>query len=218
MSPSDWQKCASGGFKQLPPLDIIVAVHFLVLWGLIMRRHFSVMLCLAAIFLALGPISAKADVVWNVSGTFVGGGGFTGTFAINVYGELESNYSFTTTAFGAFPGFTYNSSDSYFSSGTFFVDAQPQYQADLHLEFLNSLSVASADNPLKIIGPSYECQGSFSCYLPDVSQGGDIRFVGSGFAAAVPEASSWALMLVGFFAVGALTQRRRSRRAVRLAR
>jgi hypothetical protein len=171
-------------------------------------RRLALVLFLLAGFVAFAPTSAKADVVWTVSGTFEDGATLSGTFTINSYGYLENNFSFTTTAAGLFPGFTYNSSDSYYSNGTFYVDAQPQYSADLHLDFLKSLTVASANNPLVVGGVSYECQGSFSCYIPDVSRGGDIRVLESGFASAVPEASSWALLILGFFAVGALAQRR----------
>jgi len=165
----------------------------------------------AAMMLLLNTATtAKADVVWTVSGTFDDGTTLTGSFTTNVYGFLEDNYSLTTQSEGAFTGFTYNSSDSYFSNGTFYVDFQPGYEQDLHLVFADSLSVPNLNNPLVGGGPSYECQGSFSCYIP---AGGPIRYIDAGFASAVPEPATWAMMLLGFLGMGLVGYRRSARRA-----
>ena len=158
--------------------------------------------------------TAKADVVWTVSGTFDDGTTLTGTFTTDVYGYLEHNYSLTTQSEGAFTDFTYNPSDSYFSNGTFYVDFQPRYEQDLHLVFADSLSVPNLNNPLvgggpSGGGPSYECQGSFSCYIPS---GGPIRYIDAGFASAVPEPATWAMMLLGFLGMGFVGYRRSARR------
>jgi len=148
---------------------------------------------------------AKADVVWTVSGTFDDGTTLTGSFTTNVYGYLLNNYSLTTESQGAFAGFTYTSSNSYFSNGTFYVDFQPGYRQDLHLAFLDSLSIPNPNNPIvgvvppAVTGPSYECQGSYSCYIP---AGGLTRYIDGGFASAVPEPSTWAMMLFGFLGLG----------------
>jgi len=166
-------------------------------------------LCTASFGLALlSP--AKADVVWTVNGTFQDGTTLTGTFQINVYGYLDKNYSLTTQANGAFSGFTYTSSNSYFQNGSFYVDFQPGYKQDLHLAFLNSLLTPSPDNPIlsaasPATGPSYECINSYSCF--DLG-GGTVRYLGTGFASAVPEASTWAMMLLGFAGVGLIAYRR----------
>ncbi len=123
----------------------------------------------------------------------------SGQFTIDVYGYL-GNFVLTTTGAATFPGFTYNPSDSYFSNGTFYVDAQPDYQADLHLTFVDSLLVGASNNPLVggSPGPSWECTGSYSCYVPD----GTIRYIASGAASAVPEASTWAMLILGFAGLG----------------
>jgi hypothetical protein len=155
--------------------------------------------------------ASKADVQWTVSGTFDDGGSLSGQFTINVYGYLENNFSLTTTSGSLLPGFVYNSSDSYYSNGIFYVDFQPGYTADLHLLFTNSLLVASKNNPIigGAGGPSYECQGSYSCYLPS---GGDTRYFTSGAASAVPELSTWAMMLLGFAGLGFAGYYRANRR------
>ncbi len=160
-------------------------------------------------FFVCSAPGAKADVYWTVNGNFIGGGSVSGHFTINVYGFLENDFSLTTTSGGSFAGFTYDASDSYYSNGTFYVDAQPGYTQDLHLDFLNSLLIPSPHNPLVALGASYECVGSFSCYLPDSN--GQYRYIGSeGFAAAAPEPATWAMMILGFLGIGFMTYRRKS--------
>jgi hypothetical protein len=164
-------------------------------------------------FFAGGASGAKADVVWTVSGTFDDHTVLTGTFTTNVYGFLENNYSLTTQADAVlgFVGFTYTSSNSYYSNGTFYVDFQPGYAQDLHLQFADNLAVPNLDNPIMgasgspPTGPSFECQGSFSCYIP---AGGPIRYIDGGFASSVPEISTWAMLLLGFAGVGFAGYRR----------
>ena len=151
---------------------------------------------------------AKADVVWTVTGTFDDGSSLSGSFTTNVYGYLENNYSLTTSIARSVHRLYFHSSDSYYSNGTFYVDFQPGYQQDLHLTFLDSLTVNS-NNPLVggAGGPSYECQGSYSCYIP---AGGAVQYINSGFASAVPEPSTWAMMILGFAGLGFMAYRRSS--------
>ncbi|MDN3278961.1 PEP-CTERM sorting domain-containing protein [Frankia sp. RB7] len=175
----------------------------------------SVFALFTASFGVIQPSPAKADVVWSVNGTFQDGTSLTGTFTINVYGYLAKNYSLTTQANGDFSGFTYTSSNSYFSNGTFYVDFQPGYKQDLHLAFLDSLLTPNPDNPIlgatsPATGPSYECINSYSCY--DLG-GGTVRYLGSGFASAVPEPSTWVMMLLGFAGFGFAAYRRPQRLA-----
>ncbi len=151
--------------------------------------------------------TSKADVQWVVSGTLSDGGTLSGEFTINVYGQLENNFNLVTTGGSLLSGFDYNASDSYYSTGTFYVDAQPAYENDLHLEFANSLGVGSLNNAIVggLGGPSYECQGSYSCFVPS---GGDTRYFVSGAASAVPELSTWVMMLLGFGGLGFAGYRR----------
>lgn len=165
----------------------------------------------------LGAPAARADLVWTVDATFQDGATVTGTFSINVYGYLDAA-NLTTSPAGVFPGFTYTLGDSFISTGVhagnYFVDFQPGYTADLHLQFADSLSVPNLNNVILGAGigpsgPSYECQGSFGCYVP---VGGDIRYVGSGFASAVPEPATWAMMVLGFVGLGFMAYRGNGRR------
>jgi len=169
--------------------------------------------CAAAIAVATAPSTASADVTWTVTGSFDDGGSLSGFFNINVYGFL-AGYDLKTTVGSTDAAFDYTPSNSYYSNGTFYVDAQPQYQSDLHLTFANDLGVASASNPIVggSQGPSWECQGSYNCYLP---ANGAIRYITSGSASAlVPEPAAWALMMVGFGGLGsALRRARRTRLA-----
>ncbi|MBS0359785.1 MAG: PEPxxWA-CTERM sorting domain-containing protein [Proteobacteria bacterium] len=172
-------------------------------------RLFSGAACAAALAIGLGVAApASADIYWLVSGLFDDGGTLSGFFDINVYGYLQ-NYDLVTTAGSTVtPGYEYTPSDSYFSNGTFYVDAQPGYRQDLHLDFLLPINVKVAVNPIVggSPGPSYECVGSYSCY--DLG-GGTTRFLASGFAAA-PEPAAWALMIGGFGLAGAMLRRRRA--------
>ena len=164
----------------------------------------------ALLLLCLGaPTSAKADVVWTINGSFDDGGTLSGTFTINVYGYLSS-WDLTTQTVGPFGGFEYKPGNSYISNGALYADFQPGYVRDLHLAFSTNLDVASADNPIigGSPGPSYECVGSYSCYVP---LGGKTRYIAEGEAiAAVPEPSTWAMLILGFLGIGGLTYRRKS--------
>lgn len=177
------------------------------------KMRMKALFAAAALAVGLATVPAKADVTWYVTGTFNDGGTLTGQFTLNVYGFLLNDFSFTTTAGSALPGFTYNSSTSYYSNGTFFTDAQPGYFGDLHLTFANDLNVGSLNNPLVggAPGPSWECASSWSCYVPE---GGTTRYIASGYAStdvisgAVPEPATWALMIFAFAALGYAASRR----------
>jgi hypothetical protein len=175
-----------------------------------------ILVAAASGFSLAGNISeSKADVVWTVvDGSFIGGGTVSGTFTINVYGFLENNFSITTTAGGGFPSFAYNASDSYYSNGNFYVDFQPGYVQDLHLAFLDSLRVPNLNNPIigGSGGPSYECIGSYSCYTQPSD--GAYRYIGTGFASAVPEPATWAMMVLGFLGLGFMAYRQKSKPAL----
>jgi hypothetical protein len=184
------------------------------IWRKFRLSVFVVAASLTAVMLA-NP--AKADVVWSVNGTFQDGGTVSGTFTINVYGYL-SDFDLKTTAVGPFSGFEYTPLTSYYATGTFYVDAQPGYFGDLHLQFVSNLGNPSPNNPIVggVYGPSYECVGSWSCYVP---QGGFTRYIDKGFAssggsdaapavASVPETSTWAMLLIGFLGVGFIAYRR----------
>jgi PEP-CTERM motif len=179
--------------------------------GLVRKVALIVTTAAFAAVLASAPSAAKADVVWDVDGTFENGDTVTGYFDIDVYGFLDGFNLQTST--GSTPDFDYTPSDSYFSNGTFFIDAQPQYQSDLHLTFADSLTVPTANNPL-VPGQSWDCQGSFSCFVP---ADGTTTFIRTGFASAAPEPSTWLMMLVGVGGIGAAMRLARRQRGIAIA-
>ena len=148
------------------------------------------------------PAAAEASVIWNVTGTFSDGTSLSGSFTTNVYGYVE-NWDLFTQANGPFSALEYNPSTSYLSSGFHFVDFQPGYQGDLHLDFLGDLTIPSPHNFI-VDATSYECQNSFSCYIPDV---GPTRYLTGGvadFASTVPEPATWVMLILGFGMTGAM--------------
>ena len=126
-----------------------------------------------------------------------------------------------TSAVGSFGGFHYLPTTSYWRNGTFYIDLEPGYFGALHLQFLSNLGIPSANNPIVggNLGPSYECVGSWSCYIP---QGGSTRYIDSGAAAtnaggniaAVPEPATWVMMILGFLGIGLAANRRRLGRRI----
>jgi hypothetical protein len=156
---------------------------------------------IAAACIALAG-AAHANVTWVVNGTFDDGGTVSGHFTIDTYGYLLNNFNLQTTTGSTLPGFDYTAGDSYYSNGAFYVDAEPAYQADLHLTFADNLNVPVSNNPLVggSGGPSWECAGSYSCYVP---MGPAIRYIASGSATgSVPELSTWGMMALGFAGLG----------------
>jgi PEP-CTERM motif len=154
-------------------------------------------------FLSLSAMAstANAAVIWDVSGTFSDGTTLTGSFTTNVYGYVET-WDLFTQAKGAFASVEYDPSTSYVSSGFQFVDFQPGYFGDLHLDFADNLTDPSPNNPI-LDASSFECQGSYSCFIPE---GGNIRDLTGGvsdFASAVPEPATWTILILGFGMIGA---------------
>ena len=183
--------------------------------------------CAAAVAALVGLAgAAQAATVWDITGTFNDGGVLSGTITLNQYDFLESNFSLTTTAGAALPGFTYTAGDSYYSNTNpsyaptpIYVDFQPQYYGDLHLQFANDLGVAAPTDA--IIGgyQSFECQNSWSCPAgssPDYA----VRYLTSGtatLAGGVPEPAAWLLMMLGVGGVGVALRMGRRQRGAALA-
>lgn len=199
----------------------------------IAKRLFAAAGCTAALGLAAAPTAASADTHWIVNATFDDGGTLTGSFDIDIYGYVEysgvagSTFDLKTSG-GSLTPFEYTPDTAYHASGTipgpdyntyvapYFLDFQPGYAQALHLVFQSPLTVPIGHNVLLggYQGPSYECQNSYSCYVPQ----GDIRYIASGFAretgVAVPEPAAWALMLTGFAGMGVMLRRSRRQTVV----
>ncbi len=157
---------------------------------------------LAASACVLATSAAVADTHWVVAGLFDDGTTLSGYFNLNTYGYLDS-YKLTTQAGPVLAANVYVSGGMK-APGSLTVDFEPTYQEDLHLSFANAPNIAGPTDTL--LTTSYECQGSFSCFVPS---GGATRYLISGFASA-PEPAAWALMLVGVAGLGATMRRRRA--------
>jgi hypothetical protein len=194
------------------------------------KRRSSLFAVFAAafVFLVSAATTVKADVVWTLTNVPLDDGTFlSGHFTINVYGFLENNWQLTTQN-GTLPGASYlpviNSVDVTSTTVGFLPPGSP-YQGILFLTFQDPLTVPEAHNDIigGNLGPSYECFG----YLCDPSLGpsGTIRYVlgqldrggTAAFAAAAPEPSTWAMMILGFAGVGFMAYRRKSKPALMAA-
>lgn len=169
-----------------------------------------------------GATSSRADVVWTLTDVPLDDGTLlSGHFSINVYGFLNPDWSLTTQN-GTLPGASYlpviNSVDVTSTTVGFLPPGSP-YQGILFLTFQDPLTAPEAHNSIigGSQGPSYECFG----YLcdPHLGSSGTIRYVLGGntsFASAVPEPSTWAMMILGFLGLGIFAHRRSSKAAYRL--
>jgi hypothetical protein len=158
------------------------------------------------------PAAADASVIWDVTGTFSDGTALTGSFTTDVYGYVQT-WDLFTQANGPFSALEYNPSTSYRASGFNFVDFQPGYQGDLHLEFADNLTIPSPHNFI-VDAASFECQNSYSCYIPDV---GPTRYLTGGvadFASTVPEPATWVMLILGFGMTGSALRLAARRRQV----
>lgn len=149
-----------------------------------------------------------ATLAWTLSGvTFSDGGTASGTFSTDsTTGQLLS-YNIATTAGTILGAFTYDASSSFkygdniFGPNSFIItNNSPFAQPYLMLSFVSPLT-SGGTNALQAES-SYECM---NC-IP-------YRTVVSGFATtgAVPEPSAWALLILGFGAVGAGMRQRKTR-------
>jgi hypothetical protein len=109
--------------------------------------------------------------------------------------------NFNTAGFGGFTGLTFNSAGVLTAIG-----------ADINIGGSN----ANAANELEIGDSNFANTGTNFRWNPPGNGNGN-REAGIVIAAAVPEPSTWAMMILGFFGVGFMVYRRRGHAAVRLA-
>ena len=188
---------------------------------------------LAAVAWFTAVPAAKADLVWTLVNVQLDDGTYVnGTFSLNVYGYL-SFWDITTTG-GSLSGYHYQSPpdginasiDTPFGTAVVFNHGTPPeyldaYNGYLTLTFANSLGLPGIDPIIGgTEGPSYEC-GGYGSELGDCGSN-PIRFVAEGsrdlypyaVASAVPEPSTWAMLLIGFAGLGwTLRRTRRSAKA-----
>ena len=178
-------------------------------------NRFKALFVGAAFALAAGaaaiPTIASADTTWLIEdATFDDGGTLTGTFTLNQYGYLETA-SLTTSAGGVLGGQSYDATSNA-SNGATYLDFNPGYTTDLHIVFADSLTTGESHND--IVAGSYECEGSYSCYVPE---GGTVRYLIGGYATYVPEPATWAMMVLGLGLIGGGIRLTRDKRGLSAA-
>jgi hypothetical protein len=152
----------------------------------------------------MGTVNAsKADVTYIVNATFDDTTKLTGDFVINTYGYL-ANWDLTTVV-GTLAGYTYTPASSFIGGGNlggntgtyYFVGVDsPPYDGGLQLSFQNPLGSFGPDTIVGGSGgPSWE-NASYTSGAPP------IRYIDGGVATGVPEPATWAMMVLGFAALG----------------
>jgi hypothetical protein len=189
-------------------------------------RSLLIMVTSSALLGLAAPLSsAKADVVYTLSNVGLSDGTFlNGTFSLNVDGYVAgppfgAAYNLTTTA-GALAGNTYasgqspsadinNPTNTVVTFQEYVPVNSPSTDTVLQLTFASTLGLGNNTLLGGLDGPSWECVG-FSC-----PTNGPIRYISSdvtvvGTVAAVPEPSTWAMLILGFAGIGFMTYRRRT--------
>lgn len=153
------------------------------------------------------PASAQATVVFNVNGTFSNGATLTGTFSTDDARSSITAVNLVSTLLG---GATYTDASKAASSvlPNFLQIKVNSPDRLLLLSFSPALSATGAT----IASNSYEWQGNdHNFYLLS----GSVTAAAASTAAAVPEPATWAMMLIGFGAIG-LAMRNSRKRSVRI--
>ena len=163
-------------------------------------------LAVPALAFALAAVPAEASVTFNVTGTFSDGGTLTGTFVTD--DALTTLQSTSLTVAGGslgLDGVIFND-PSYIAAGTqnlpndFTLWAFSSVNKSLGLVFSTPLTLSGAD--LSTSSSNYQQYVGTRTIVSGSVTNADL--------AAVPEPASWALILMGFAAMGLALRRRRA--------
>jgi hypothetical protein len=151
---------------------------------------------------------ATASILhWELENVlFDDGGQMSGTFSVDTTNGAVTAFDITTTTGSILAGFHYDGATGFAGgdllSGNSFIIQDNEQDRYIQFDFANPL-VSGGVNPL--LPPPAVGSGSFECnncvVVRTVLDGGDARTI------AVPELSTWAMLLVGFAGLGLLARR-----------
>jgi hypothetical protein len=159
---------------------------------------------------------ATASILdWELENVlFDDGGQMSGTFSVNTTNGAVIAFDITTTTGSILAGFHYDEATGFAGgdllSGNSFIIQDNEQNRYIQFDFANPL-VSGGVNPL--LPPPVVGSGSFECnncvLVRTVLDGGDARTI------AVPELSTWAMLLVGFAGLGFAGYRQTARNTIR---
>lgn len=160
-------------------------------------------LILGALIASSLPSLASAAIVFNVNGNFASGGTLTGTFTTNDAINQVIGINLMSSANGAFQATTYNSVatiDNQALPNSFRLTVTSGTTKQLQVDFSPTTLTAAGG---VIGGNSFEAQ--------QIIGAGNRTLTGTVLTApaAVPEPSTWAMLFVGFGAIGGAARYRR---------
>jgi len=176
----------------------------------------SLALAVGLLLFALPLPSHASTILWTLDGvTFEGGGTASGTFATDSATGAVTSFNIVTTAGSILGGTAYNSSpyaplDNFFSPNSFAIAAPNVLLLPfINLAFLNPLT-GTGENPLQVSFDlpakevAFEC-GDNTCEVVRFATAGSA----TGVVEAIPEPSTWAMMILGFAGLGFMAYRRK---------
>jgi len=176
----------------------------------------SITLAVGLLLFALPLPSFASTIVWTLSGvTFEDGGAASGMFATDSTTGAVTSFNIVTTPGTILGGATYGSGtysafDNFFSPNSFAIAADNALALPfINFAFLNALNSAGT-NPLQVSFDLPAEQVAFEC-SDNTCEVSRFATAGSaiGVVEAIPEPSTWAMLIVGFAGLGFLSYRRK---------
>jgi PEP-CTERM motif len=161
-----------------------------------------------------GPATASI-LNWKLENVlFDDGGQMFGTFSVDTTVGAVTAFDVTTTTGSILAGFHYDAATGFVGgdllSGNSFIIQDNGQDRYIQFDFANPLTSGGVNS---LLLPSVVGSGSFECnncvLIRSVLAGGDAGTI------AVPEPSTWAMMLVGFAGLGFAGYRQTARNTIR---
>ena len=176
----------------------------------------SITLAVGLLLFALPLPSFASTIAWTLSGvTFEDGGTASGTFATDSTTGAVTSFNIVTTGGTILGGATYGSGtyfafDNFFSANSFAIAADDLLTLpSINFAFLSALN-STGTNPLQVSFDlpgdqvAFECSDN-TCEVSRFATAGSA----TGVVEAIPEPSTWAMLIVGFAGLGFLSYRRK---------